>query len=413
MEILTADLPSPAQPTQPPVAARVAVGLIFFGNGVLNASWVSRIPAVQSGLTLSHETLGLVLFGLALGALVAMPLAGWATSRFGSRRVCQFMAVLSCASLPLAAIAPGAGTLALALFCLGATSGALDVAMNTQAVAVETRYGRPIMTSFHAYWSLGGLTGAALGGMVAAGGMSPLTHFCLAALFLGGLNIVGALPRLLDADEASARKERKVAAVPWKFAWPPRTLLALGVVAFCIMMGEGAMADWSAIFLRDFGGASEALAAAGYAAFSITMAAARFSGDAVSARIGPVALVRTGSALAAGGLALALIVPAPAFALAGFAAVGAGFATIVPQVFSAAGRIPGMAPGPALATMTTIGYGGFLVGPPLIGFAAEHIGLRAALGIVVVMSVLAITLAPFVSGARSSGQAVREPVFER
>jgi len=198
---------------------------------------------------------------------------------------------------------------------------------------------------------------------------------------------------LLNAGEAEDRQpsEQKK---PWRFSWPPRTLVALGAVAFCIMMGEGAMADWSAVYLRQTTGASEALAAAGYAVFSVAMAIARFSGDSLSARLGPVLMVRLGSALAAVGLTLALLHGAPVSGLIGFAAVGAGFATIVPQVFSAAGRTPGMDPGPALATTTTVGYSGFLIGPPLIGFAAEAIGLRGALGLIVATSVVAIILAP-------------------
>jgi MFS family permease len=176
-------------------------------------------------------------------------------------------------------------------------------------------------------------------------------------------------------------------------------LVALGAVAFCIMMGEGAMADWGAVFLRNSAGASEAIAASGYAVFSIAMAATRFSGDWLSARLGPVMVVRLGSGLAATGLATSLLSSEPVAALLGFGAVGAGFATIVPQVFSAAGRTSGMDAGTALATATTIGYSGFLIGPPLIGFAAEAIGLRGALAIIVIMSVVAILLAPSVRRA--------------
>ncbi len=380
------------------------MALLFFINGALFASWVSRVPAIQAERGLSHGALGCALLGVALGALVAMPLAGWGTTRFGSRRVSQVTAVAYCATLPWLAIAPNACILGLTLFCFGAVHGALDVAMNAQAVAVETRYGRPIMSSFHALWSLGGLAGAALGGVVAAAGVPPLAHFCGASLVLGAVTATSVLPRLLDAGEVQSRALFDQGESRPAFTWPPRSIVALGAVAFCIMMGEGAMADWSAIYLRDTAGAGEGLAAVGYAAFSIAMAAGRFSGDTLAARYGPVILVRTGGAIAAAGLGLALLIGQSAAALIGFAAVGAGFATIVPQVLSAAGRTPGIAPGPALAVATTLGYTGFLIGPPLIGFVAELAGLRAAFGIIAAMSAVAVILAPSVRRAADAGQ---------
>lgn len=270
------------------------------------------------------------------------------------------------------------------------------MAMNAQAVAVEKCYGRPILSSFHGVWSLGALFGAGASGLAAAAQITPLTHFSAASMLFGGATAVFALPRLIEAGDAQHRQPLGGDGEPRKFVLSSPVLLALGTLAFCILLGEGAMADWSAIFLREICGVSEGWAAAGYAAFATAMAAARFSGDTLSARFGPVTVVRAGSAVAAGGLAVSLLIPHPVIVLAGFAAVGAGLAAIIPQVFSAAGRTPGIAPGPALATVTTLGYSGFLVGPPLIGFAAEHIGLRGALSLAVCTSVAAITLAPCV-----------------
>ena len=376
----------------PPRAARFAVAACFFLNGVLIASWVSRIPAVQARLGLSPGVLGMALLALALGALVAMPSAGVLISKLGSRKVSAVTAVTFSALIPCLALAPNAWVLGGVLFLIGIFHGALDVAMNAQAVAIEDRYRRPIMSSFHAQWSFGGLAGAALGGLMAWAGVEPLIHFAVASFLLGGATLVFALPNLLEAGEGSQRVKQEKA----EGRAPLRPLLALGSVAFCIMMGEGAMADWSALYLRDFTGANEGIAAAGFAAFSVAMAFTRLSGDALSARFGAESLVRLGSALAAVGLSLSLLVPHAAVALLGFAAVGAGFATIVPQVFSAAGRTPGIEAGPALAMTTTLGYTGFLIGPPLIGFVAEWIGLRGALGIVVATSALAVVLAPCV-----------------
>ncbi len=390
--------PSAAMPPAPLPAplrhARVATAACFFMNGALFATWVSRIPTVQAELGLSHGALGTALFGMALGALVAMPVAGALADRFGSRRVTSLAASCYFLVLPLLALAPGLGPLAVALAAFGVVHGALDIAMNAQAVAVDRRYPRPVMSSFHAFWSVGGLVGAGCGGLAAAAGISPLVHFGAAALLLGTAIVVLALPRLLGGDErkvedGEASEERR----GQRFSWPPPVLLGIGLVAFCIMLGEGAIADWSALFLHQSAGASESVAAAGFAAFCLAMAAARFAGDSLVQHCGPMRLVRWGSALAVAGLLLALLLRQPWAGLLGFAAVGAGFASTVPLVFSAAGRVPGTEPGKALAVASTLGYGGFLAGPPTIGLAADAIGLPAALGIVVLTTLVAIVLA--------------------
>jgi predicted MFS family arabinose efflux permease len=376
-----------------PSAARLAVAATFFMNGALFATWVSRIPALKTAHGLSHGALGLALLAIALGAVVAMPLAGWCSSRVGSRRMTQLTAAGLVVSLPFLALAPPGPLFFIALVCFGAVHGALDVAMNTQAVAVEVRYGRPINASFHALFSVGGLAGSAVGGLVAASGVATLAHFTLAAVLLGGATMLLALPHLLEAGEAEAYELLGETETRPRLAWPKPSLLALGALAFCVMMGEGAMADWSGVFLRQVAGAGEGVAAAGYAAFSITMAIGRFSGDWLSARLGAVALVRLSGALAAGGMGLALLRPTAAAGLLGFACVGAGFATVVPLAFTAAGRTPGVTSSVALGTATTIGYFGLLLGPPLIGFAAELVGLRGALAVIMVTSALLVALA--------------------
>lgn len=378
-------------------AARVSTAAVFFLNGAGMANWVVRIPAVQERLTLGTGQLGLALLGVAAGALVAMPLAGRLVARHGSRPVTRVAALAFAGTLALPALAPSFTWLVLALVALGAANGALDVAMNAQAVAVEReyerRYARPIMSSFHALFSVGGLAGAAAGGLLAARGVGAPAHLAAVALVLAAAMTGvtgGMLPAVADAAPDGA-----------SFARPTRALATLGVVAFCVLFGEGAMADWSAVYLRDVTGAGPGFAAAGYATFSLAMALGRAVGDGLTVRLGAARLVRLGGLLAALGLAVALLVARPWAAVAGFGAVGAGLSIVFPTVLTAAGRLPGGAPGAAIAAVSTMGYTGFLAGPPVIGLAAEAVTLRGGLALVVVMGVVIAALAS-VLGARKA-----------
>ena len=374
-----------------PRAARLAVMAFFFVAGASLGNWFPRIPEVQRDLALSDGELGIALFGPAVGALAAMPTTGWLIARWGSRPVTWVAALALCAALPLPTVAPGLLLLILALVAVGASNGVLDVAMNAQAVAVEHRYRRPIMTTFHGVFSVGALAGAATGGLVAGQGIDPTPHLIGVAIVCAGA-VVLAAPRLLPAgvDAGGAGPA---------FARPSRALAGLGIVAFCVLLGEGAVADWSAVYLRNTLDTSAELAAGGFAAFSLTMAAGRFLGDWLTARLGPVAIVRFGGALAAVGLGLALLVGRPVAGLIGFACVGAGLACAFPVVLSAAGRTPGLAAGTAIAAVATAGYSGFLVGPPLIGLAAEVAGLRVGLGLVALLGLAMVALAGAVAPA--------------
>ena len=406
--ILNQRLALPVQVRAKPKAARWAVKLLFFLNGALFATWAARVPAVQAARGLNNGELGLALLAMATGAVFAMPLAGWLGARFGSDKVCKTTALIYCVLLPGLALAPNFALFALTLFGFGMVHGSLDVAMNAQAVAVEKRYQRPIMSSFHAFWSTGGLTGAAVGGLLAGQGLKPLANFTIVAVLLGGAALL-TFPHLLDKAEQNAGAHTGIIAKRGPtpvFSWPTRGLLALGLIALCIMVGEGAMADWSAVYLRNSLGTKESLAAAGYAAFSIAMAGGRFLGDRLTADFGPMKLARAGALLAAGGLLLALVFHSAAVALIGFACVGLGYATIVPMVFSAAGHRPGANSDIAVASVTTLGYLGFLIGPPLIGFVAEGLGLRCALGIIVATSLVAAVLAPSLGSRLNSHPAV-------
>jgi predicted MFS family arabinose efflux permease len=357
----------------PPRRARIAVSAVFFANGAGFASWVPHIPAVQAGLALPASTLGAALLAMAAGALVGIPLSGLATSRIGSRGVVRASALLFFLALPLPILAPGLASVVAALALLGAANGALDVAMNAQAVAVEARWPRPIMSSFHGMWSLGGLAGAGGAALALAAGWTPRAHVLTATLVLASL-AAAACRWILPPDDPRADARR--------FVRPTRAVLGLGAIAFLGLMAEGAVGDWSAVYLRHTLGTTASTAALGFAAFSLTMAGGRFLGDALVARLGDVRVVRASAGAAAIALGFALLVAHPLAAIAGFAAVGIGVANVVPIVFRAAGAIPGVAAGNGIAAVGTCGYVGFLAGPPTIGFVADVLGLPAALGLV-------------------------------
>jgi MFS family permease len=394
--------------------ARLAVAFIFFLNGVLLATWAARIPAVQARLMLSPAALGTILFGGSAGALAGMNSGGYLAARYSSRLVVILATASLCLALVLVAIAPSFPTLLVVVALLGGSAGGMDVAMNTQGVAVERLYGRPILNSFHACYSLGSLGGALVGGLIAGRGFGLLPHF-------GGIALVGvilalcALPALLppagDVPEGGAGAT---------FARPTRATLILGLVAFCALFGEGAMADWSALYLNNNLHSGAGLAPLGYAVFSVTMMVSRSIGDTLTARFGAVLMVRLGGLLAAFGLTLVLVTIWLPLALLGFALVGCGFSVIFPLTLSAAGRrsSQAQAASTALAAVATCGYMGLMAGPPVIGFAASLLGLRLALGTIVLLSVLAALLAGAVGGGRgssssSSGSSGSSVVVER
>jgi len=378
-----------------PSAARLAVAALFYIQGAVFANWVARIPTVQQKLELSNGELGSVLLGMAVGAVVTMPATGWLLARFDSRVITTIAVLGYCMVLPLLALAPNVPLLEISLVLFGAFNGATDVSINAQGVDVEQRYGRPIMSSFHGMFSVGGMSCAAGSGVLAYLGVDPVLHLLGAGILLG-IVVILASNWLLSPDIKTDSNEEPV------FALPTGALLGLGVVAFCGLLGEGAMADWSAIYLKKTVYTGPGLAAAGYAVFSMTMAVGRFLGDWLTQHLGPVWMIRLGGILAGSGLGLSLLIIHPVTVLIGFPGVGIGLASIVPIVLSAAGVTPGIAPGLALAAVTTAGYFGFLCGPPLIGFAADLVPLRSALGIIVILNAIVAVLATTVRRAAPS-----------
>lgn len=361
----------------PPRRARLAVSAMFFLNGILFGAWAARVPAFVDAFALDPATLGRLLLCLAGGAILAFPLAGWLTDRIGADRATRFIGVYYALALPLIALAPNSWGLAGALLLFGAGHGAMDVAMNGWGAEVERVYRKPILSSFHAMWSLGAGIGALTGGGAVALGLDPLAHFALVALVFGGITLGLAL-------------------VPWEskrglaggagFALPTRSLVLVGIVAFCSSIGEGAMADWSAVFLIDIARTDEARAALGYSVYSAAMFVARMTADQVIHRFGPVPTARVAGLFAFAGLAVALTGQTLEAGLLGFVLLGLGYSVVMPLAMSRAANDPDTPQGRAIAGVATLGYGGMVLGPALIGGVAHLAGLPVAFWMVAVLA---------------------------
>jgi MFS family permease len=365
--------------------ARLSCGIVFFLNGFGLANWAARIPDVRRQHGLSDAELGFALLFMAVGSLIGIPLAGRLVGRYGSRRVSLGFGVVFAVVLALVPFASTSLGLFATLFALGASNGGLDVAMNAQAIAIERAYSRPILSGFHALWSVGGLLGASLAGFLAEHGIPYSRHLLWVGLVLSAWFLI--MPRLMltgDAERTSSSRKQGLKLT--------RPLLLLGVVAFCGLVTEGAVADWSAVYLRDSLQTGPGFAALGYAAFQCSMAAVRFFGDGLRDRFGEGNVVRASGTLVAVGLGSALIIGQPTATVIGFALVGAGAASIFPVAMSAAGRLRGVSRGSAIAWLSTFGYTGFLAGPPIIGLSAQSFGLRVALCTVVLAGIVIASL---------------------
>lgn len=378
--------------------------VLFLVHGAIVGTWVSRIPAIQSALRLNNGILGLTLLASAAGAVSTIPLAGWLITRYGSKKVTGASGVMFCVVVVLPGLAFNAITLAAALFIFGAIAAAMDVSMNAQGVEVEKKLGKPTMSRFHAMFSAGAMAGAGVGGLLASHGVAPAAHFAMS----GAISVaaIAAVSRRLLETHSNVLQQRN--GLPLKRI--PRVLMALSAIGFCILLSEGAMSDWTAVYLRQALRAGPGMAATGYAVFSAAMAGFRFLGDWITSRLGPLLAVRMGCLLAAFGLVWALSVHLPGWTFSGFAITGAGLSVIIPLVFGSGGRVESVSPGTGIATVTGIGYIGFIVGPPAIGFASQLFTLRYALGIVVACCLIAAWLSRFMVGFEKAGSG--EPIVE-
>ncbi len=361
---------------------------VFLGNGIAFGALAGNVARLREAAHLSDGQLGVTLLAVSLGAVAAMPATGRVAARTGPGVLCLAGGLALIAALPLPAlvIASGAPWLALlaAMVLLGVSLGTMDVAMNARGSEVERGWGKPIMSSFHAVWSAGGLTGSAMAGVFAGSGWSLLAALATSGC-ASGLCALAALRLVSGKGLPAARGPR--------FALPDRAMASLCAIAAVCFTMEGAIADWLSVYLRQALSAPEATAGAGYSAFALAMACGRLAGDGVVRRFGPVATQRAGGVLAAIGTAGGLLMPTPILAAAAFALVGLGVANIVPVMFSAAGRREGPS---GIAMAATAGYFGLMAGPPVIGFLAQETSVRAALLLELAGAAALIALAPAV-----------------
>ncbi|MND35399.1 Inner membrane protein YbjJ [compost metagenome] len=350
---------------------RAGVALLFLMNGFMIGSWAPKIPEFASRLGLSEKELGLMILAFGLGSIIMMPIAGSQIARFGSSTVSKFAAVLLTPMLLLLSLTGNVWTGAVAISLFGGLIGAMDVAMNANAVATEKHMRRAIMSSCHAFWSLGGLLGASSGGFLIQK-LGVLSHSVIVTLIAALMVVLCWRIVLHDAPHPDEAKDETRSRLPRSpLPW------LIGVIALFCMIPEGAILDWGALYMRNELGASVALSGFAFAGFSLTMAIMRFAGDLIRDRLGAVMTLRICGAIAICGLAIIGLAPNTTVAIAGFALAGIGISNMVPIVFSAAGNLPGMAAGVGLSVVTTMGYSGILLAPSVIGFVAEHTGLAS------------------------------------
>jgi len=368
-----------------PIIHRTAVAIYFFCCGCIFATWAARIPSIKEAFHFNEAELGAVLFMLPFGSLVGLPIAGWTISKLGSRFMTFIAAIVYPTLLILIGYSNTPFALSFLLFLFGLFGDILNIAMNTQAIFVqEEMYGRPMLSFFHAMWSVGALTGAAAGGFLMKAGLTTLNHFWIIAAFTFTLAVIF-LSYLVPKEKFKEQTQKL-------FAWPDKTLWLLGAICFCCALCEGAMADWSSLYYKQVINDLNKVSTTGYTSFALLMALGRLIGDRLTERLGYKGILMLDSLLVAGGLALAIFLPSAATVIIGFGMVGFGVATIIPIVYSLSGKTKTMTTSSALAAVSTVGFTGFLIGPPIIGFVAHEVGLRWALLIVLTLGLIIFLL---------------------
>jgi len=355
---------------------RRATSVFFFIAGLTYSSWACRIHELQASFQLSNAELGSILFALPVGLMISLPLSGWMVTRFGSRKILVAAGLFFPLMLCMIGFTVKIWQLVIVLFFFGYLNNVFEVAMNTQAVGIENLYKRSIMTSFHGLWSLAGFTGIALGTLAIALKYPVWLHFSAIALICWTLALLNRRS-LLPEDEPQESQP--------VFAVPDRNILKLGMIAFASLITEGTMFDWSGIYFHRIVMAPSSLTTAGYIAFMGTMAAGRFTGDHLVTRFGVKRILQWSGIISTSGLLLAVVFPNIYVATLGFLLVGIGVSSVVPLAIALAGKSSTLAPGMAIAAVSTVGFLGFLIGPPLIGFIAEASSLRWSFTLIAIL----------------------------
>lgn len=354
---------------------RIAVSAFFFSQGLCFASWASRIPDIKTTLHLNNATLGTILFALPVGQLIAMPFSGRLVTHFGSRKILRVCLILYAICLTNMGLAAKPWQLGLALFLFGVCGNMCNISVNTQAIRAEQLYGRPIMTSFHGAWSTAGFTGAAIGLLMMGKHIPPYLHFWIIAALV--ILTVFAAQKFLQKGRSAIKAEKK----PF-FSKPDGMLVQLGIIGFCSMASEGAMFDWSGVYFKDVVKAPASLVILGYTSFMVMMATGRFMGDKLIEKYSRKKMLQFSGILISSGLFISVLFPHIVTATLGFLIVGLGVSSIVPMVYSSAGKVSKVPPGIALATVSSISFLGFLMGPPLIGYISEISSLRYSFALI-------------------------------
>lgn len=364
---------------------RISVAAFFFVQGLSFAAWASRIPDIKNMLRLSEGALGTVLLALPIGLMASLPISGWLVTRFGSKKIVMIGAILYAATLSLIGFVTRTEQLVIVLFAFGLWSNLTNIAVNTQAVAVEKAYGRSIMASFHGIWSMAGFLSAMVGSYFISTKISPQIHFVLIALLAFGIIMTAYKHTVPDSNKNDGESQPM-------FVKPDKQLLILGLIGFCSMVCEGAMFDWSGVYFHEAVHAPAAYTSLGYVAFMGTMTGGRFAADWLSNKYGKKRILQLSGILMGTGLAISVLFPYMITATIGFLLVGFGVSSVVPLVYSAAGKSKSMNAGMALAAVSSISFIGFLIGPPLIGIVAQFTDLRWSFAIVGVLSTFTIFL---------------------
>ena len=362
---------------------RFAVGTFYFGMGLSFATWASRIPDIKTALHLTEGDLGSILFALPMGQLIVMPFSGKMVTKFGSHRILVFSLIMYVLCLANLGLATTALQLSLGLFMFGLFGNLANIAVNTQGVYTEVLFKKTIMSSFHGMWSFAGFTGALVGLGMLALNLNPLHHF----LIIGGIVVIMVafnFKFLIRAKEKLKDKGQKKKL----FTKPDSALLWLGVIGFCSMASEGVMFDWSGVYFKDIVEAPGPLVILGYTSFMIMMASGRFLGDGLINKFGRERVMQISGVMISGGLFTAVFLPYIIPCTIAFMLVGLGVATIVPTVYSMAGKNPTVPPGEALTIVSSVSFLGFLMGPPVIGHIAQNFGLQFSFAFIGVFGVL-------------------------